>query len=418
VPARSTGLAAAPKVAIFDVELPTGIAFIRSLARAGVPYQCYSHLRWPVGRVSRFAGPVKPAPSPERVDEFVEWLDAEHRRGAFQFVAPTSDYVSFACAEAAERIPGFVGVGTPSEAIRRCLFKDRFAAAMEAVGFPVPESATPTTLDEALAAAEKLGYPVLLKPRSHAGIGIARGRVATSPDSLRELFTPYQIGRGRSLAIAHDPGLALPMLQRYHPPERTTVISLSGCLDRDGEPVSLSACAKHGQWPRRLGTGTIFEPHPLPAFTESAIAAVKALLERGIFELEVLVDRETGEHWAIDLNPRAFGQISLDVALGHDLPVLWYRDMSGCDVTAAPPRRRPPEYWQQAVPVHTATLLRVLRGPGRLAAAKEAIARAARPHVGAVYDHRDPAPGLVFAWAILRNPRRLIRTMLKDTEAV
>ena len=41
-------------VAIFDADVPTGIAFVRSLGRAGVPLRVYSHRRWPVSRFSRY----------------------------------------------------------------------------------------------------------------------------------------------------------------------------------------------------------------------------------------------------------------------------------------------------------------------------------------------------------------------------
>jgi hypothetical protein len=41
----------------------------------------------------------------------------------------------------------------------------------------------------------------------------------------------------------------------------------------------------------------------------------------GIFEIELLVDSE--HLCAIDLNPRAFGFLALDIARGIDLPWLW-----------------------------------------------------------------------------------------------
>jgi D-aspartate ligase len=405
-------------VAVFDIDLPTGLAFVRSLARAGIPFQAYSNAKWTLGRASRYVGKVEPCPSAERVDTFVEWVAEAHAAGAFGLVAPTSDYVSFACAEAAERTSGFVGVGTPPDAIRRCLFKHEFAAAMTAAGFPVPASTTPSTVEEAMADAEVLGYPVLLKPRSHAGVGIARGRVATTPAALRQLFVPYEMGKGRSLALARDEHLGLPLLQRYHAPDSIDVISISGCLDAGGRPLSVSACRKLGQWPRRLGAGTMFEPIEPPPFTEAGLAATAVLLERGIFELEVMVDRTTNEYWAIDLNPRAFGQISLDIALGKDLPVIWYDSTTGATSRAAPARKRRPRYWLHAVPTHANTAAGLVRGPDRLSRARESATRAAEPHVGVVFDRRDPAPGLLFAFQVLRHPRRLIRTILKDTEAV
>ena len=45
---------------------------------------------------------------------------------------------------------------------------------------------------------------------------------------------------------------------------------------------------------------------------------VRQVLGTGLFELEVLVERATGEYYAIDLNPRGFGQMTLDMAAGRD----------------------------------------------------------------------------------------------------
>jgi predicted ATP-grasp superfamily ATP-dependent carboligase len=404
-------------VAVFDLELPTGVAFARSLARAGIPIVAGSTHKRPAGGFSRYVRGVVHCPPIERADEFVDWLEDQHRRGSFELVAPTSDFVSFACAEVTDRRPGFLGVGTSPERVRTCLFKDRFAAAMTEIGFPVPDWAAPSTAAEALADAERLGFPVLLKPRSHAGIGTARGRVATTPEALGELFRPYPVDSDRSLAVARDPSLALPMLQRYHVPGTVDVVSLSGCLDPDGQVLALSHCRKLGQWPRRLGVGTMFEPAPPAAFTSEALTAVRSVLGSGLFELEVLVERTTGGHWAIDLNPRAFGQISLDIALGNDLPVVWYDSVTGRDSARSPARRRAPRYWHHALPTHIETAVRVATGPDRLARSRLALTRAVQPHVGAMFDVRDPLPGMVFGLRILRHPRRLVRTMTRDIEA-
>ena len=40
----------AARVAIFDADAPPGLAFVRSLGRAGAAIRVYSHRRWPVSR--------------------------------------------------------------------------------------------------------------------------------------------------------------------------------------------------------------------------------------------------------------------------------------------------------------------------------------------------------------------------------
>jgi predicted ATP-grasp superfamily ATP-dependent carboligase len=353
-----------------------------------------------------------------RTDEFVAWLSDELERGTIDLIAPTSDYISFCAAEALGKLGGDGrDAGQPDpDGLRTCLFKDRFAVAMEHVGFPTPPTATPVTVTEAQASAAEIGYPVVLKPRTHAGIGTYRGTVARTPEDLAVGFRRYAIADGNTCVTRHDPDLALPILQRYHELGTVEVVSVSGCLDRTGEVLALSHSRKVSQSPRRLGVGTMFEPLPAQPFTDAAVEAVRQLLGSGLFELEVLVDRRSGEFWAVDLNPRGFGQMSLDMALGNDLPVLWYNSVTGEHVPAQPARARRPRYWHEALSSYIGFAVRFVQGPHRSAIAGHAKGRMLAPNVGAMFDRRDPMPGVFFGLAHLRHPRALIRPFLVDIE--
>ncbi len=55
-------------------------------------------------------------------------------------------------------------VGTSPETIDLAEDRDRFRTMMETLGIPMPESAMVSTLDEALAAAATIGYPLMVRP--------------------------------------------------------------------------------------------------------------------------------------------------------------------------------------------------------------------------------------------------------------
>lgn len=405
------------RVAVFDVDLPPAVAIMRSLGRAGVPVVAMSSSRFDAGRSSRFHDELRSCPPVRHTDEFVGWLTDEMRRGAIDLIAPTSDYLAFCVAEAIEKLGGGHDVGHPApDAVMTCLFKDRFSTAMANVGFPTPPTATPATPDEAQACAADIGFPVVLKPRSHAGLGVYRGSVARTPAELARQFRPYAIGEGQMAVERHDPDLALPIVQHYHDRSTTHVISVSGCLDRDGELIGLSHSRKVSQSPRRLGTGTMFEPAPRQPFTDRVVHAVRMVQGSGIFEMEVLVDRTNGDCWTLDLNPRAFGQISLDIALGVDLPVLWYNSVTGSRLGSAAPRRRRPLYWHDAVTSYLGFGVRFLQGPRRTAIAGHALGRILAPSVNAMFEWSDPVPGIRFVMSHLRHPRGLVRPFLVDVE--
>ncbi len=154
-----------------------------------------------------------------------------------------------------------------------------------------------------------------------------RGRIIPDLESLRLAYRPYAIAPGQGSIAARYPGIRWPLLQRYVPSARTRVYSISGIKDPDGGIVAASLSYKRHQWPPDTGISTSQVTCRDPSILRAGLATVDRLVSRGIFELELLDD--DGHLLAIDLNPRAFGFIALDMAVGNDLPWLWYRSTLG-----------------------------------------------------------------------------------------
>ena len=353
-----------------------------------------------------------------RTDEFVRWIGDGLTEGWIDLIAPTSDYVVFAVGAALEKI-GLEGtsVGHPNpEAARTALFKERFYAAFRRIGFPTPQTTAPASVDEALADAERMGYPVVLKPRSHAGIGTRRGVVIANAAALASSFRQWPLRGCNDTVLLYEPAIRMPLLQRYHELGTVDVFSVSGYLAQDGSLVALNHCRKLSQSPRRLGVGTMFEHVDEQPFSDAAVKAVREVMGTGIFELEVLVDRDTDAYYAVDLNPRGFGQMTLDIGRGNDLPMIWYNDVATASLPTRPALRRPPVVWHDAIGCYVEFAVRLARGPGRRAVARHAWDRLSGPSVGAMHEWTDPLPGLVFALDHLRHPRAFVRPFITDSE--
>ena len=407
-----------PRVAVFDAGYPPAVAFIRSLGRAGVPIIVGADSRLSAGRFSRYVTEVRSAPSPAETETFVDWVVDGLQTGLFDLVAPTSDLVTFAMAEVADRLPGTdFGWSPSSEAIRACLFKLDFSRAMSAAGFPTPITCGPASVAEALAAAEALGYPVMIKPRSHVVDFGYRGGVASCPAELvAEFAAREQVVDALPPSVAKlDPQAGLPLVQQYLPIARCDVVSVSGCLDADGRPLAVGVSRKLAQWPPKVGVGTLFEALPeQQPYTQRAVDAVRHVLGVGLFELELLVDRQTGEAWPIDLNPRGFGQISLDIATGNDLPRAWYRTVTGLELAGdRRPPRPPPLLWRQGLQFYTGEAVGLARGPRRVSRLRRLVRRMRYPSVGAMMVWYDVAPAIAFVLLGLRHPGGLIRPFLR-----
>ena len=229
-------------------------------------------------------------------------------------------------------------------------------------------------------------------------------------------FESFPIDDHQHAVLREEPDIALPIVQQYYDLGTVDVISVSGCLDRDGEVLALNHSRKVHQSPRRLGVGTMFEPVPEQPFTGAAVDAVRGVLGSGVFELEVLSRKDGTECWTVDLNPRGFGQMTLDMALGNDLPLCWYRSVTGEEVGSAQPRRSAPRFWHAGVTSYIGLGVRLARGPRRAATLARAVDRLVSPSVGAMHEWRDPLPGVRFGLSYFRHPRALIRPFLADTE--
>ncbi len=363
-----------------------------------------------MGKLSRYTTSFTPCPAVEDTDAFVEFLVGELDEGRIDLIAPTSDSVVFHTMSAVAALGGSVDVGHPEPtAVVDCLLKDRFASVLDRLEFPTPATAAPTSLDEARAFGDKVGYPLVAKPRTHIGVGVYRGTVFASEEELLSGFVPLALGDGHSTALAVEPDLAWPLLQEFIAVPDLEVISVSGFVDRHGDVIALDHSMKQRLWPPTLGIGTLFVALESQPFTEHATTVVRELLGSGIFEFEVLFDRRTGDYWGIDLNPRAFGQMTLDVARGNDLPRLWYEAATGSKLPVAQKPKTTPTRWQLFLPLAVDLISGVMRGPDRAGSLRELFKALGPSAVGAVADWRDPVPGLVFSREFLRHPGGLVR---------
>lgn len=406
-------MTAVPTVAVFNPDWPPALAFIRSLGRAGVPVDVYGSTRFPPGRWSRFTGSYSPCPDVHDTDRFVDWLTRQVEVGEIELVAPTSDYVVFAVAEVEDRL-GRAGTlqGPAPDAVRACVHKPTFVDAMQQLGFEPPSTAVPSDVPTARRDAQRLGYPVLVKPRSHVGIGLIRGHIAESEDELDAILAHFDAGRPQAVALHHDPELARPMLQAFHRGPHVEIVSIVGCLGPDGEVRSVDHCRKLNQWPGELGVGIAFEPLDRQPFTDRAVDVVRAMIGTGLFEFEVVHDRSTGDVFPIDLNPRGYGEMTLAMGRGHDLPAQWYAVVTGRSIPTRDARAPSPRRWTSGVQYWAGQAVHLAVLPRRSTRLRALAAHLRTPRVGAAFDWHDPLPGLSYGMHSLRHPRSLVRSFV------
>jgi acetyl-CoA carboxylase biotin carboxylase subunit len=198
----------------------------------------------------------------------------------------------------AVREHGLTFIGPPSHVLERFASKEETRRLLAAHGLPtIPGSGLIGDEDDALAQAERVGYPVLLKPS--AGGGGKGMRMVRSP---RELAAVLPICRSEAKAAFGDDAL---YLEKWLEENRHVEVQVA--VDRFGHGVHL--------WERDCSVQRrhqkILEESPSPAMAaagrrelaERAIRAVVAAGYENVGTLEFLVDGD-GNAYFIEINCR------------------------------------------------------------------------------------------------------------------
>jgi len=396
---------AAPTVAIFDNYWSTTLAFARSLGRKGIRLHVYGS---GAGRWSRYCTRHRRCPPMENADEFQPWLRERVRSGDITHVAPTTDLIAFYTSTLRDEFaPKVRRTIAPLAEIENCLIKTRFAAVGAAAGHPTLATAAPDNADTATAAASALGYPVMLKPKSHLAVGFAeRGKLLLNEADLVRHYRRYDAAPGQESIAAMYPELMWPLMQRYIPSARNRVYSVTGIKDADGGVLTAHVSYKREQWPPDVGVSTVQVGCDDARILESGLQIVNQFLSRGIFEIELVADGET--LYAIDLNPRAFGFIELDIARGADLPWLWYRSTVEPLAPEPQPVSRVSVEARDWLTHFMNTVARYIR-PDAFPLERRDVNRP-RLSVSMLGSWSDPLPMIVGNLHLLRHPRKVLRS--------
>jgi hypothetical protein len=246
-----------------------------------------------------------------------------------------------------------------------------------------------------------------MKPNSHLLVALERGRIVYDMDELRAYYRPYTLAPGQTFLAERYPYLRWPILQRYIPSARSRVYSVSGFKDPHTGVVAASVSCKRAQWPPDVGVSTSQISCTSEPIMATGLEAVEQLLSSGIFELELLVEGDG--LLAIDLNPRAFGFMALDMALGNDLPWLWYQSTQHQVRPLEPAAVRPVMEARLVIPHAISRIVGTLFG----LRPEDSFTPSGReePHAAiSMLGHwADPVPMLMSNLSSLRHPGGLIR---------
>ena len=188
---------------------------------------------------------------------------------------------------------GVALLGSDLEAIDQAEERVRFAALLDRLGIPQPEGGMAHSVEEALTLADRIGYPVIVRPSFVIG-GLA----------IDFCYSPDDLARQLALATVVDPDRPV-RIDRYLEGVEVDVDAVS-----DGERVLIPGLLEHVE---RAGVHSgdsvgVFPPQTVSEGDQDLIVAtmervVLALGARGLVNAQFIV-RDDGVY-LIEVNPRA-----------------------------------------------------------------------------------------------------------------
>ena len=364
------------RILITDGQERSMLAVGRSLRGAGYAVSAAAHghpaaAHWSRSCSERFAVP-DPLHEPDR---FVDSLDEILSTGGYSVLIPGSDASLIAISHARERLERGARLGLPSHAvIERCLGKLALAEEAAKAGLSSPRTTICSGLEEARTAARSLGFPVVVKP-------------------MKTVFESHQSAHQQSSEVARDEEALTRMLERFGDPcliqecARGQVYSCAGVSTPDRGFLGFATSRYLRTWPAEGGNVAFSETVDAPPrLRERVEALIESVGWHGMFELE-LVRREDGTFSAIDLNPRAYGSLTLADRAGAPLPAIWCQWLLGGRPASATAR---PGVWYRWEDADARNFIWQLRR-GRVKAAL-AVLRPRRRVVHAYFRVLDPLP--------------------------
>jgi predicted ATP-grasp superfamily ATP-dependent carboligase len=298
-------------VLITDAKERSAVAACRSLHQSGYRVGTLSSERLAPAQWSRFVDARHRGPDPLHDGAaFARRVADVVAGGGYAALLPGSDAAVLALSEHRDLFGEDFRLGLPSpEVVERCVSKvDLMAAAGEA-GLSVPETVLAADREQVPHAVERLGFPLVLKPRC---------TVFEHNGWIRQRASAMVWDRAMLEAGLADFGLPC-LLQRR---ESAPVLSFAGVI-ADGRLLGVAFSRYTRTWRPDAGSVSFSQTEePTPPLVDSVRLMLSSLGWEGIFELEAI---ETGpaKFAVIDFNPRLYGSLALAVGAGAPLPAVW-----------------------------------------------------------------------------------------------
>jgi carbamoyl-phosphate synthase large subunit len=185
-------------------------------------------------------------------------------------------------------------IGTPADAIDRAEDRERFQQMIQKLGLKQPPNATVRSLEQAISEAEKIGYPLVVRPSYVLG-GRAMEIVYNEAELKRYINEAVQVSNESPVLLDYFLNSAIEMdVDVVSDGKQVVVGSIMQHIEQAGVHSGDSACS--------------LPPYSLPMDVQNLIReqCIKMAIELGVVGLmNAQLAYQDGEIYIIEVNPRA-----------------------------------------------------------------------------------------------------------------
>ena len=227
-------------------------------------------------------------------------------------------------------------LGTDADSIERAEDRELFKELCQSIGEPVVPSQITYSIEEAVAAAEEIGYPVILRPAFT--LGGTGGGFAYDEQELRELMK-----NALSLSPVHQV-LVEKSIKGYKEIEYEVI--------RDANDTAITVCNMENLDPVGIHTGDSIVVAPSQTLTnkeyhmlrDAALRIIRALNVKGGCNVQFALDPHSFRYYVIEVNPRVsrssalaskasgypIARVSAKIAVGMNLDEIQLANTPAC----------------------------------------------------------------------------------------
>jgi len=187
-------------------------------------------------------------------------------------------------------------LGTPIESIKKGEDRDSFANLMKEINEPIPASKAVTSVPDAVDAANKIGYPVIIRPAYTLGGG--GGGLASNDEELESV-----VRHGLQLSMIHQVLIEKSVIGWYE---------IEYEVMRDSADNCITVCSMENIDPMGIHTGESMVVAPAQTLSDrdnqmlksASLKIIRALGIEGGCNIQFALHPETREYMVIEVNPR------------------------------------------------------------------------------------------------------------------